>query len=64
MKLVVLQISIISLILDADIISAEQLRTEQGIYLVNNIMDLSKLKQFYQPPRITDEWIRCYHNIS
>lgn len=35
--------------------SVEELREEQGIYLVNNVMDINKLRQFYEPRVIGDE---------
>ncbi len=45
--------------LDKDFISIDEIRKEQGLYLVNNIMDLSKLKKHFTPPMIEDEIIRC-----
>ena len=45
-------------------ISAEELRQQQGIYLVNNIMDISKLQKFYQPPKLKDEIIRCWSGLK
>ena len=37
----------------------EEVRNQQGLYLVNNIMCLNKLKQFYQPPNIENEILNC-----
>ena len=51
----------IARILDVDVddtITGEQLRDMEGLYLVNNIMDTSKLEQFYKPKSIFDE-IKC-----
>lgn len=41
--------------IDKPVITMDQIRKEQGLYLVNNIMDITKLKQFYTPPNIKDE---------
>jgi dTDP-4-dehydrorhamnose reductase len=41
--------------LDKGIISIDEIRQSQGLYLVNNVMDISKLKEYYQPPRATEE---------
>ena len=40
-------------------ISIEEIRHQQGLYLVNNIMDLHKLTQYYHPPFVVDEIKRC-----
>ncbi len=39
------------------------LRSEQKIHLVNNIMDLTKLKQFYKPKNLKDQIISCYKKL-
>jgi len=44
-------------------ITIEQLRKEQSIYLVNNVMDLTKLKQFYKPKKLKDQIIYCYNKL-
>jgi dTDP-4-dehydrorhamnose reductase len=41
------------------IIKAEELRDSQGLYLVNNVMSVDKLKQFYYPRDIILEINRC-----
>ena len=45
-------------------ISAEELREQQGIYLVNNIMDITKLREFYHPPKLKDEIMRCWGELK
>jgi len=35
-------------------VTAEELHKSEGLYLVNNIMDLSKLKQFFHPRKLKD----------
>lgn len=42
----------------------DQVRLDNKIYLVNNIMDISKLKKYYTPPNTESEIIRCYHNMT
>lgn len=37
-------------------LNGEELRQEQGLYLVNNILDISKLKQFYEPHNVFSEF--------
>jgi dTDP-4-dehydrorhamnose reductase len=37
-----------------EIISIEEIRRQQGLHLVNSIMDLSKLKKYYTPPNIIE----------
>lgn len=41
-------------------LSQEDLHESQGLYLVNNLMDLSKLQQFYQPRDTLQELERCW----
>lgn len=41
--------------LDKGIVSIDEIRQSQGLYLVNNIMDISKLEEYYQPPRVVEE---------
>lgn len=45
-------------------VTAEDLRTMEKIYLVNNIMCLNKLKNFYKPPKLRDEILRCHEIIK
>jgi len=42
----------------------EELLKNQKLHLVNCIMDISKLKQFYQPPQIMDEVLSCYKQLN
>lgn len=44
---------------DKDWISIDEIRKQQGLHLVNNTMDLSKLKKYFIPPMIEDEVLRC-----
>lgn len=41
-------------------ISQEELHESQGLYLVNNLMDLSKLSQYYQSRDTLQELKRCW----
>lgn len=45
-------------------LNGEELRQEQGLYLVNNILDISKLKKFYQPRNLEEELSRCWNSIK
>ena len=45
------------------IVSQEELHKSQGLYLVNNVMDLSKLKQFYSPRDAVEEFKWCKQNL-
>lgn len=45
-------------------INEEELHEQQGLYLVNNIMDLDKLKQHYQPLTLEDEFKRCVEALK
>jgi dTDP-4-dehydrorhamnose reductase len=44
---------------EKDWISIEEVRKQQGLHLVNNTLDLSKLKQYFTPPNIECEILRC-----
>ena len=44
--------------------TGEQLQQTQGLALVNNIMDISKLQQFYQPRNVLDEFNTCWKNYN
>jgi len=44
-------------------ITAEELVKRENLYLVNNVMCLNKLKNFYEPPKLHDEVMRCYESI-
>jgi len=48
---------------DAGRITAEDLRKREKLYLVNNVMDLTKLKKYYKPSNLEKELIRCYNNL-
>jgi len=50
--------------LEGEMITAKKLRESEGLHLVNNIMDLSKLRQFYQPPELKDEIMRCWEALK
>ena len=45
-------------------ISGLELQRSQGLALVNNIMDISKLKRFYQPRKLKEELQRCWASIT
>ncbi len=45
-------------------ITEEELHEREHLYLVNNIMNLDKLKQFYQPPELMDEINRCWEALQ
>ncbi len=40
------------------------LHQRENLYLVNNIMNLDKLKQFYQPPSLMTEIKRCWEALQ
>jgi len=44
--------------------SIEQVREDQGLYLVNNTMDLTKLKKFYNPKSLEICIKECYNNLK
>ena len=41
-------------------ITEDELHQQEHLYLVNNIMNIDKLKQFYQPPDLITEIKRCW----
>jgi len=45
-------------------ITEGELHEREHLYLVNNVMDLTKLKQFYQPPDLMDEIKRCWEALQ
>lgn len=45
-------------------ITGKELREREGLYLVDNIVDISKLKEFYQPPKLKDEILRCWRALE
>lgn len=45
-------------------ITGEELCKNEGLYLVNNIMDMSKLKKFYNPPKLEKEVNRCWESLK
>lgn len=50
--------------LAGDGITAKKLREQEKLHLVNNTMDISKLRQFYQPPMLQDEVLRCWEALN
>lgn len=42
----------------------EEIREESNIYLVNNVMDISKLKKFYQPTLLDISVKSCYNILN
>jgi len=46
------------------IITQDNLRNRDGIYLVNSVMDISKLLQYYTPPTWQDETKRCWNILN
>lgn len=44
--------------------TGEQLQHSQGLALVNNILDISKLEQFYKPRELFHEMARCWQDLS
>lgn len=45
---------------EPQVMTETDLHKQEGIYLVHNVMDLGKLKQFYQPPDLKTELLRCF----
>lgn len=45
-------------------ITEDELHQQEHLYLVNNIMNLDKLKQFYQPPDLMTEVKRCWEALQ
>jgi dTDP-4-dehydrorhamnose reductase len=45
-------------------LTAKKLWESEGLHLVNNVMDISKLKQYYQPPELKDEIMRCWEALK
>ena len=50
--------------LEGEGISAEELRRQENLYLVNNTMDITKLQEFYQPPELKYEIMRCWEALK
>ena len=50
--------------LKGDKLTAKELWESEGLHLVNNTMNLSKLRQFYQPPMLEDEIMRCWEALK
>jgi len=42
----------------------EELHEAQHLFLVNNTMNLDKLKQCYKPPLLRDEVLRCWRTLN
>jgi len=47
-----------------DQISIKEIRGSDGLYLVNNTMDLTKLKEFYEPKDALKTFISCYNKLN
>jgi len=45
-------------------ITGEELRKKENLYLVNNRLDISKLKKFYNPPEIKEEITKCWSKLE
>lgn len=45
-------------------LTQEELHASQGLYLVNNVMDLSKLRQYYTPRNALVELRRCWELLK
>jgi nucleoside-diphosphate-sugar epimerase len=45
-------------------VSQEELHQSQGLFLVNNVMDLTKLKRYYQPTDTIEELLRCNRELN
>jgi len=45
-------------------ITQTQLHYFEKLYLVNNIMNINKLKQFFNPPKLKDEILRCWDKLN
>lgn len=48
---------------DDQVVSQEELHKSQGLFLVNNVMDLTKLKKFYTPRDAIEEFKWCAENL-
>ena len=48
---------------DDQVVKQEELHKSQGLFLVNNVMELSKLKQFYTPRDAIEEIKWCAENL-
>jgi len=46
-----------------NIIPIKELREKLGLYLVNSIMDTSKISKYFQAPNILDEMHRCWNKL-
>ena len=44
-------------------ISAYELKEKEGLFLVNNIMDISKLEEYYTPRTVEEEMEKCIKSI-
>jgi dTDP-4-dehydrorhamnose reductase len=45
-------------------IKEKDLHDSEHVYLVNNVMDISKVKKFYNPPLLKDEFLRCFEKLG
>ena len=46
------------------IIDPVELRNDNGLYLVNSVMDISKLKRYYEPLTWQDDVTRCWEKLN
>lgn len=44
--------------------TGEELRQQEGLYLVNNIMDTTKLEEFYKPREIFESFGECWKKLN
>jgi len=44
-------------------VTAAQLRRIEHLHLVNNMMNIAKLKRFYKPPELREEVMRCWEKL-
>lgn len=49
---------------DGEKMSGAELRKSQGLFLVNNVMDISKLRQFYLPPTVREAVTKCHFTLT
>lgn len=50
--------------LDGELIWEHHLHKSEKLFLVNNVMDMSKLKEFYQPRDIEEELLSCWNVLK
>jgi len=45
-------------------LTSDQLKLQEGLHLVNNIMDTTKLEEYYTPRHILDEISYCWYHMN